>query len=191
LALINELQLQDSAGSDEEVDISASLKTAMVCKLAQVPPEIWMTLSMEAKKWMLYERKRQQQEDDKMKKPSSKKDTIKVPEKDRTNSNNSNMPNQYAKVKNTVKGEEELQDGTGKDYGFIDEFLEEAVITSYIYESQQETDYDYWTSEHNVHKSISINNTLYNTCMNLLFLPEKYHISILDGGADTCVLGKG
>ena len=27
--------------------------------------------------------------------------------------------------------------------------------------------------------------------MNLLFLPETYHISILDGGADTCVLGKG
>ena len=27
--------------------------------------------------------------------------------------------------------------------------------------------------------------------MNLLFLPERYHISILDGGADTCVLGKG
>jgi len=27
--------------------------------------------------------------------------------------------------------------------------------------------------------------------MNLLFLPDKYHIGILDGGADTCVLGKG
>jgi hypothetical protein len=27
--------------------------------------------------------------------------------------------------------------------------------------------------------------------MNLLFLPEMYHISILDGGADTWVLGKG
>ena len=27
--------------------------------------------------------------------------------------------------------------------------------------------------------------------MNLLFLPEKYHIRILDGGADTCVLGRG
>ena len=27
--------------------------------------------------------------------------------------------------------------------------------------------------------------------MNLLFLPEIHHISILDGGADTCVLGKG
>ena len=27
--------------------------------------------------------------------------------------------------------------------------------------------------------------------MNLLFLPERYHISILDGGADTCILGKG
>jgi hypothetical protein len=129
------------------------------------------------------------QEDDKMKKSSSKKDTIKVPEKERTNS--SNMPNSYAKVKNTVKGEEELQDGSEQDYGFIDEFLEEAVNISNIYESQQETDYDYWTSEHTIHTSISINNTLYNKCMNLLFLPEKYHISILDGCADTCVLGKG
>jgi hypothetical protein len=27
--------------------------------------------------------------------------------------------------------------------------------------------------------------------MNLLHLPERYHISILDGGADTCVLGEG
>jgi hypothetical protein len=72
-----------------------------------------------------------------MKKSSSKKDTIKVPEKDRTNS--SNTPNQYPKVKNTMKGEEELQDGTEEDYGFIDEFLEEAVNTSNIYESQQAT----------------------------------------------------
>jgi hypothetical protein len=27
--------------------------------------------------------------------------------------------------------------------------------------------------------------------MNLLHLPEKYQISILDGGSDTCVLGQG
>jgi hypothetical protein len=27
--------------------------------------------------------------------------------------------------------------------------------------------------------------------MNLLHLPEKYRINILDGGADTCVLGQG
>jgi hypothetical protein len=27
--------------------------------------------------------------------------------------------------------------------------------------------------------------------MSLLFLPEKHHICIFDGGADTCVLGKG
>jgi hypothetical protein len=65
-----------------------------------------MTLSMEAKKWLLNERKRQQQEDDKMKKSSSKKDTIKVPKKDRTNS--PNMPSQYVRVKNTGKAEEEL-----------------------------------------------------------------------------------
>jgi hypothetical protein len=37
-------------------------------KLAQIPPEIWMTLPLESKKWLLNERKRLQQEDDKMKK---------------------------------------------------------------------------------------------------------------------------
>jgi hypothetical protein len=36
-----------------------------------------------------------------------------------------------------VKGEEELQDGTEQEYGFIDESLEEEVNTS---EFQQETD---------------------------------------------------
>jgi hypothetical protein len=70
LALINELQVQDSAGSDEETDTLTSSKTAMVCKLAQVPPEIWTTLSLKAKKWLLNEGKRQQQEEDNSKKSS-------------------------------------------------------------------------------------------------------------------------
>ena len=103
----------------------------------------------------------------------------------------SKLPNQYAKVKNAVKGEEEIQDDTDQNYGFVDEFLEEALNTSNIYEAQQDTGYDLWISDHNVHTSISINDTLYKKCMNLLFLPENHHISILDGGADTCVLGKG
>jgi hypothetical protein len=40
----------------------------MVCKLAKIPPEIWMTFPSKSKKWLLNERKRQQQEGDKMKK---------------------------------------------------------------------------------------------------------------------------
>jgi hypothetical protein len=40
--------------------------TISTCELAQIPPEIWMTLPLEANKWLLNERKRQQQEDDKM-----------------------------------------------------------------------------------------------------------------------------
>jgi phosphoserine aminotransferase len=28
-------------------------------------------------------------------------------------------------------------------------------------------------------------------CLNLLHIPDKYHIIILDCGADTCVLGQG
>jgi phosphoserine aminotransferase len=36
-----------------------------------------------------------------------------------------------------------------------------------------------------------MSNLLNDKCMNLLHLPEKYHISILDGGADTSILGQG
>jgi hypothetical protein len=53
LALINEIQIQDSCSSDEESDAVPLTKTEMVCILAQIPPEIWMTLSLEAKKWLL------------------------------------------------------------------------------------------------------------------------------------------
>jgi hypothetical protein len=58
LALINEIQSQDSCSSDEHSVAVPPNKTAMVCKLAQIPPEIWMTLPLEAKKWLLNERKR-------------------------------------------------------------------------------------------------------------------------------------
>jgi hypothetical protein len=68
IALINEIQIQDSCSSDEKSFTVPPTKTAMVCKLAQIPPEIWMTLPFEAEKWLLNERKCQQQEDDKMKK---------------------------------------------------------------------------------------------------------------------------
>jgi hypothetical protein len=44
LALINEIQIQDSCSSEKESVAVPPTKTAMVCKLAQIPPEIWMTL---------------------------------------------------------------------------------------------------------------------------------------------------
>jgi hypothetical protein len=66
-------------------------------KLAQIPPEIWMTLPLEAKKWLLNERKLQQQEDDKIKNSLAlSKSTAITIDKD---TNNSNLPNQYARVK--------------------------------------------------------------------------------------------
>jgi hypothetical protein len=67
----------------------------MVCKLAQIPPEIWMTIPLEAKKWLLNERKRQQQEDDKMKNSLALSKSTAVPNDKDTN--NSNTPNQYAR----------------------------------------------------------------------------------------------
>jgi hypothetical protein len=162
----------------------------MVCKLAQVPPEIWMTLPLEAKKWLLNERKLQQQEDDKMKKSLALSKSSAVPNDKETN--NANMPNQYARVKNVAKGEDVIKENTDQTYAFVNEFLEEAMKSSTIYEADEDVDlhYEYWSSNHNAHVTLSISNSLHNKCMNLLHLPEKYHISILDGGADTCILGQ-
>jgi hypothetical protein len=101
------------------------------------------------------------------------------------------MPNQYARVKNVAKGEDVIKENTDQTYAFVDEFLEEAMKSSSLHEEDEDVDYEYWSSNHNAHATLSISNSLHNKCMNLLHLPEKYHISILDGGADTCVLGQG
>jgi hypothetical protein len=92
---------------------------------------------------------------------SNSKDTIKSPGRDNSNSSlDSNMPNQYAKIKNAVKGEDEIQNQIVNSYGFIDDFLEDAIKSSNLCE-EQVTDYGTWNSEHNVYTSISINNALY------------------------------
>jgi hypothetical protein len=153
-----------------------------------------MTLPLEAKKWLLNERKHQQQEqneqqDDKMKKSLALSKSTAVSNDKETN--DCNIPNQYARMKNVAKGEDVIKENTDQTYAFVDEFLEEAMKSSSLYEVDQDVDYEYWSSNHNAHATLSISNSLHNKCMNLLHLPEKYHISILDGGADTCVLGQG
>jgi prenyltransferase beta subunit len=112
----------------------------MICKLAQIPPEIWMTLPLEAKKWLLNERKCQKQEDDKMKKSLSLSKSTGVPNDKDTN--NSNLPNQYARVKNVAKGEDVIKENTDQIYAFVDEFLEEAMKSSSLYEADEDVDYE-------------------------------------------------
>jgi hypothetical protein len=131
----------------------------MVCKLAQISTEIWMILPLEAKKWLLNERKRQQQEDDKMKKSLALSKSAALPNDKETN--NSNMPNQYARVKNVAKGKDVIKDNhDDQSYAFVDEFLEEAMKSSSIYEADQDLDYEYWSSNHNAHATLSISNSL-------------------------------
>jgi hypothetical protein len=105
--------------------------------------------------------------------------------------NNSNMPTQYARVKNVAKEEDVIKDNTDQTYAFVDKSLEEAMESSSIYEADQDVDYEYWSSNQNAHATLSISHSLHNYCMNLIHLLEKYHISILDGGVDTCLLGQG
>jgi hypothetical protein len=60
--------------------------------------------------------------------------------------NNSNMPNQYARVKNVAKGEDVIKDNTDQTYAFVDKFLDEAMKNSSLYETDQDVDYEYWSS---------------------------------------------
>jgi hypothetical protein len=78
------------------------------------------------------EHKRQKLEDKKLKKSgSSNRDTTKPSAGDTsTPSSNSNMPNQYARVKNAVKGEDDIQDQAIDTYDFVDEYLEDAIKSS-------------------------------------------------------------
>jgi hypothetical protein len=101
------------------------------------------------------------------------------------------MPNQYARVKKVAKGEDVIKENTDHTYAFIDEFLEEAIKSSSLYEADENVNYEYWSSNHSAHATLSISNSIHNKCRNVLYLPEKYHINILDGGSDTCVLGQG
>jgi hypothetical protein len=41
--------------------------------------------------------------------------------------NNSNIPNQYARLKNVAKGEDVIKENTDQTYAFVDELLEEAI----------------------------------------------------------------
>jgi hypothetical protein len=137
----------------------------------------------------LNERKRQQQEEDKMKKSIALSKSIPVSNDKETS--NSNMPNQYARVKNVAKVEDGIKENTDQTYAFVDEFLQEAMKSSNTYEADGDVDHEYLSSNHHAHAPLSISISLHNKCLDLLHLPEKYHISILDGDADTCVLGQG
>jgi hypothetical protein len=73
---------------------------------------------------------------------------------------------------------------------FVDEFLEEAIKSSAIYESEQDAEYDHWTTDYYAHATFSVNNTSHNSCVNVPILQDRRHISILDVGADACALGQ-
>jgi hypothetical protein len=52
-------------------------------------------------------------------------------------------------VKKVAKGEDVIKDDTDQTYAFVDEFLEEAMKSSSLYEADKDVDYEYWSSNHN------------------------------------------
>jgi hypothetical protein len=68
--------------------------------------------------------------------------------------------NQYVRVRNRAKGEDVIKDNTDQTYAFVDEFLEESIKISCMYEKDEDVDYEYWSSNHNAHATLSISNSL-------------------------------
>jgi hypothetical protein len=135
------VQFQDTIVLEDDIVGQLSPKTAMECKLAQVPPDIWNSLSLEEKKCLLNEHKRQQQEDDKLKSSNSANMNNSRTSGRETNNlkSNSIMPKQYAKVKNAVVGEDENQDQPMNTYDFVEEFLEDTIKSSNYMENKMLT----------------------------------------------------
>jgi hypothetical protein len=52
------------------------------------------------------------------------------------------MPNQYARVKNVAKREDVIKENTDRTYAFVDEFLEEAIKSASIYETNEDVEYE-------------------------------------------------
>jgi hypothetical protein len=116
LALFHDLKSQAPKNLEDEFSQLTHTKTAMVCKLALIPPDMWL----------LNERNRQRIEDEKAKKAATMGDRNSVKFSDK-NPKDVNIPNQYAKVKSVAKGEEMIEEDTEQSYDFVDEFLEEGT----------------------------------------------------------------
>jgi hypothetical protein len=114
------MQIQDLEVPDEVVDDIPTSKMAIAFKLAQIPPEIWITLSIDAKNVINDQ-------------PIKNQDPVKVQDK---KYHSTTIPYQYARVKTTLEGKEDLRNDVDQNYTFIDKFLEESVKNSNLYESE-------------------------------------------------------
>jgi hypothetical protein len=47
-------------------------------------------------------------------------------------------------LENVANGEDVIKETTDHTYAFVDEFLEEEMNSSSIYEADEDVDYDYW-----------------------------------------------
>jgi hypothetical protein len=85
------------------------------------------------------------------------------------------MPNQYAKFRE--RGES-IKNYKVQTYSFLDELLEVVIKILAIYETKDDVDFGKRTPKHSDHAKLIISSSLHNEYMNLLYLPEKYHIII-------------
>jgi hypothetical protein len=57
-------------------------------------------------------------------------------------------------MKDFAKEEDVIKENTDQTYAFVDEFIEQAMKISSLYEADEDVDYEYRSSNHNSHATL-------------------------------------
>jgi len=155
----------------ETDNLNAEFATTLISKVMQVPTPIWRTLSKDAKKWIIDERRRQlTEEGDKDVKPKPNSSQGQQETKP------SELSKQYAKTQQVSNADEiEL---------LADQFLEQALS------ALEPDDGEDPRNIGNVQTSrVSVDEETVHNVMNSIMLMENQSLAIVDGGVDTTVIG--
>ena len=154
---------------------------ALCCKLSQIPNEVWRQLPRDVQQVIIAKRREELSQD---KKPEAKEDKTKKP---------APMPRQYSG--NLVEVEEDEDEDASLNS------TERGLINAFLASAEED-------DEHAVHSAsiartsfcgqgitrtveVGISASSRRNCLNSLTIPSNYSTSIMDSGADTCILGQG
>ena len=187
-------QLQDhvsrqaalAIGGDKQQQIKR-LQEIYAAKVSSIPQETWDKLPIDIKRLILRERKREQEE---LKKQAANPKTKEGQNQQKEKT--SPLPKQYGRSANLATSKEEVQDQQmelelTEEEMVVDEFLNN------LYDDEDSDDLETTAFMAPTVRTVYVSHTKKKlaTCFNSLSFPTEEHASVLDDGADTCVLGKG
>ena len=175
-----------SSSNQANVDNDHDQRMVQLCKMLQVPVGLFKDASKDMQRWIIDERRRIMKDCNNSPKPKTpesmpNKTSSTAPTSPTAKDSYSKLPNQYAKANNTITD-------SGFSVADIDEFLANAMHIDD--DSDHEDQFDSFVGN-TVTCRIRVSSEQARQCMNMVMLKPHCHLTIIDDGADTTVLGKG